>query len=72
MTLTATPAYGRDYQSKAALLTDFEGGKDFKGFSVVGNVDTYFSFRDIDMLRKRFDCIEFRYSKQRKVFLYQL
>lgn len=25
-----TPAYGRDYKSKAALLADFDAGKDFR------------------------------------------
>jgi len=28
-TLTVTPAYGRDYRSKAAALADWEAGKDF-------------------------------------------
>ena len=27
--MTLTPAYGRDYKSKAAALADFEAGKDF-------------------------------------------
>lgn len=26
---TLTPAYGRDYKSKAAILVDFNAGKDF-------------------------------------------
>ena len=28
-TITLTPAYGRDYHSKAAVLVDWEAGKDF-------------------------------------------
>jgi len=27
--LTLTPRYGRDYTSKAAVIADWEGGKDF-------------------------------------------
>lgn len=27
--LTLTPAYGRDYKSKAKLMADWEAGKDF-------------------------------------------
>ena len=27
--MTLTPAYGRDYKSKAAVLTDFNNNKDF-------------------------------------------
>jgi len=29
MFITLTPAYGRDYRSKAAVLTDWNSGKDF-------------------------------------------
>lgn len=29
MTLTVTPAYGRDYTSAKAALADWEAGKDF-------------------------------------------
>jgi hypothetical protein len=28
-TMTLTPAYGRDYKSKKAVLTDWNAGKDF-------------------------------------------
>jgi hypothetical protein len=28
--LTAVPAYGRDYTSKAAVLADWNAGKDFR------------------------------------------
>lgn len=28
-TITLTPAYGRDYKSKAAVLDDWEDNKDF-------------------------------------------
>ena len=38
----ATPAYGRDYKSKAAVLTDWLAGKDFR-CAVSGR---YLSVRD--------------------------
>lgn len=38
----ATPAYGRDYKSKAAVLSDWLAGKDFR-CAVSGR---YFSVRD--------------------------
>lgn len=40
----ATPAYGRDYKSKAAMLKDWEDGKDFRD-AVTGQ---YLSKRDAD------------------------
>jgi hypothetical protein len=43
-----TPAYGRDYKSGKAALTDWNGGKDF----VINNpvMQTYCSVRDGDNL----------------------
>jgi hypothetical protein len=38
----ATPAYGRDYKSKAAVLVDWNAGKDFRD-ALTGQ---YFSVRD--------------------------
>lgn len=40
----ATPAYGRDYKSKAAMLADWEAGKDFCD-AMTGQ---YLSKRDAD------------------------
>lgn len=40
----ATPAYGRDYKSKAAMLADWNAGKDFRD-SVSGQ---YLSKREAD------------------------
>lgn len=39
----ATPAYGRDYKSKDAVLADWKAGKDFHG-----GVHGYLSVRDAD------------------------
>lgn len=32
--MTLTPAYGRDYKSKAAVQADFDAGKDFQIASI--------------------------------------
>ena len=40
----ATPAYGRDYKSKAAMMVDWNTGKDFRD-AVTGQ---YLSKRDAD------------------------
>lgn len=39
---TVTPAYGRDYKSKAAALADWKAGKDFR-HALTGQ---YLSIRD--------------------------
>lgn len=58
--LILTPAYGRDYNSKDAVLADYHAGKDF----MMQPQGCYCSKRDMTD-----DClIKFRYSKLRKVF----
>lgn len=56
-----TPAYGRDYNSKAAVMKDWTEGKDFKLNSMRGT--TYCSIRDFI----KGDKIQMRYSKLMKV-----
>ena len=56
--LILTPAYGRDYNSKDAVLADYNDGKDFK---IAGG--PYISKRDVTN-----EVIKFRYSKMRKAF----
>jgi len=41
----ATPAYGRDYKSKAAVLADWQNGKDFELLNGVV-AGRYLSIRD--------------------------
>lgn len=43
---TWSPAYGRDYKSAAAVLRDFEAGKDF---SVGSGGGPYISIRDLEI-----------------------
>jgi hypothetical protein len=42
MELHVTPAYGRDYKSKAAALADWQAGKDFRD----SRTGQYLSIRD--------------------------
>ena len=66
-TLTAYPAYGRDYKSRAALIADWEIGKDFN--SNLG----YFSIRDVDALKHDgITGIQFRYKKLYQTFILSL
>ena len=57
---TLTPAYGRDYKSKAAVLKDFVAGLDF----VMQPQSQYCSIRDIPAGAT----VNFRYRKMRTVF----
>lgn len=67
MTLSASPAYGRDYKSRAALIDDFESGKDFA--SHLG----LFSIRDIEALKRDgIMAIQFRYKKLCQTFIYNI
>ena len=56
-----TPAYGRDYKSKAEVERDFLDGKDFVFNHFLGQ--TYCSIRDCQTGMR----IKFRYNKERKV-----
>lgn len=56
--LHVTPAYGRDYKSKAQALADWFAGKDF----VLGLTGQYISKRDAEGMS-----IWVRYDKQRKL-----
>lgn len=63
---TLTPAYGRDYTSKEAALTDFRGGKDFN-FNLMGR-NAYCSVRDYN----EGDMVKIRYNKLRHVAFYRV
>lgn len=53
--LTLVPAYGRDYRSKAEVMTDLRQGKDFK----CCDTGQYCSIRDLEIG----DRLELRYKK---------
>ena len=60
--LTLTPAYGRDYKSKATVLADCLTGKDFK---IAGG--PYTSIRDV--IQFPGEQFRIRYDKLRKVLI---
>ncbi len=63
MELTLVPAYGRDYKTKAAVLKDWENGKDFK----IAGGGPYTSVRDMDQFPGDHVCI--RYNKLTEVII---
>lgn len=56
----AVPAYGRDYRSKAAVLKDWQDGKDFQD-ALTGR---YFSIRDAKEMGL---VVWVRYDKRQKI-----
>ena len=51
MRLTVSPAYGRDYNSRAGAITDWTWGKDFINESqLMTGGGTYLSERDVDQV----------------------
>ena len=48
--LTLTPAYGRDYKSKAAVLADWEANKDFRIATFGAHDGQYINKRDAGTL----------------------
>lgn len=68
MHITLTPAYGRDYKSKAAVEKDFIDGKDFRICDMSSPDDgRYCSIRDF----KKGDKVTIRYSKLMKSSIFQ-
>jgi hypothetical protein len=65
---TLVPAYGRDYKSKAAVLADFDAGKDFltSGYGRDIPVDKQ-SLLDLHYTRCRI-----RYSNLRKIAVFEV
>ena len=55
--MTLLPAYGRDYKSKAAVLADWNAGKDFR----IATTGQYCSIRD------NIPDVWIRYQKQTKI-----
>ena len=58
--IPAVPAYGRDYKSKAALLADWQAGKDFR----CATTGRYLSVRDVADIPQQ---VWVRYAKLTKL-----
>jgi hypothetical protein len=64
MSLVLTPAYGRDYNSKDAVIADWKAGKDF----IIENVFHPYSGKPISKRDVQDGTyVEIRYSKRRKL-----
>ena len=61
--MTLTPAYGRDYKSRNAVLTDFHAGKDF----ILQPQEKYINKGQIP----NGTAIQFRYNKLRSTFIHK-
>ncbi len=64
--ITAVPAYGRDYRSRAAVLADWNAGKDFRINDVSSADDGHYINKD----DKPADVtLQIRYAQLTKVML---
>jgi len=62
---TLTPAYGRDYKSKKAVMVDLEAGKDF----IVNDMSDPYDGKPCSPLQDfAGKSVVFRYGQLRKVF----
>lgn len=57
------PAYGRDYQSRIAVLADLKTGKDF----VIADVSSPYDGKPVNLQALKGRTVTVRYSKLRKV-----
>ena len=67
MTRTLTPAYGRDYKSKAQAIEDFKKGKDFVLSDIGPYAGSYCSIRDFEVGEQ----VKLRYNKLRSLTFYR-
>lgn len=63
--ITVVPAYGRDYHSLKAAMTDWYAGKDFMIISVF-NAETHGTYVNANDLPEGTE-VRIRYSRMRKV-----
>ena len=63
--ITLTPAYGRDYKSKAAVIKDFEADKDF----IISDFGNRWDGKPVNrsQLLGDVDEVNIRFQKNRKV-----
>ena len=71
MSVTLTPAYGRDYKSKAAVLKDFNDNKDFVIASINNPYCGKYATR-ADLTVGGVKQVSIRYGKLMKVVLVDL
>lgn len=66
---TLVPAYGRDYKSKAAVLADWEAGKDFL---VMDITDRWNGLPANKADLAGIGSVKFRYAKLAKIFVHKV
>lgn len=65
--ITLTPAYGRDYKSKKALLADFNAGKDF----IINDIFHPYDGKPANKADLAGETLQFRYGNMRKTFVHK-
>ena len=65
--ITLTPAYGRDYKSKKALLADWDAGKDF----IINDISHLYDGKPANKQDLMGQTIKFRYGNLRKLFIHK-
>jgi len=62
--ITLTPAYGRDYKSKTAVLEDWNAGKDF----IINDFSSPWDGKPMDKDPNEHGLVQFRFGQLHKVF----
>jgi len=67
--MTLTPAYGRDYKSKAEVLADFDANKDF----IISDPTSRWDGKPVNKEQmKRGDIVSFRFARLKRIFEHQV
>lgn len=66
--MTLTPAYGRDYKSKKAVLADFDANKDF----MVNDYNSSGYTTKEELVKLGVKSVQMRYNGLRQVFVYKV
>ncbi len=66
--MTLTPAYGRDYKSKAAALADFDDNTDF----IINDAFSPWDGKPVNKAQLSGQKVTIRYSNLKKVFVVQV
>ena len=63
--MTLTPAYGRDYPSRAAALADWQAGKDF----IIRDISSPYDGKPCS-IRDMTEAVKIRYKRLTQVFIW--
>ena len=65
---TLTPAYGRDYKSKAAIQADIDANRDF----ILNNIMSPWDGKPVSPSDLKGETVQVRYAKLHKVAIFKL